>query len=172
MTHITLPTGIASYPFLDQPRKSDFNPDAKPQYSTDIIFNSLEELSELESLINKLVSETFGKTPKNFKHPIKNGTGKENSKGELQQEYQNKVFITVKSTEKPEIVDACVEAISGSEIYGGCHIKTSVNVVPYDVRGNKGVSLYLNAVQKIKGGDKFGSSSTPQAKSVFKVEEQ
>ena len=43
-----------------------------------------------------------------------------------------------------------------NEIYGGCYGRATVRVAAYEQKGNAGVSIYLNNIQKTRDGDAFG----------------
>ena len=45
------------------------------------------------------------------------------------------------------------------EVYGGCWGRVNVTPGSYSTSGNWGVTLYLNAVQKVKDGEAFGGGA-------------
>lgn len=75
-------------------------------------------------------------------------------------------FLSVSSQNKPGIVDAEREPIlDQSEIYAGCYVRAALNAAPYLYEGNKGVSFYLNHIQKLGDGDPLGNVT--RAEDVF-----
>ncbi len=72
-------------------------------------------------------------------------------------------FLSLKSRNKPGVVDQNVQAIlDESEFYAGCYAQASVNPKGYDNAGNRGVSIYLNNIQKVREGEALGSRARPQ----------
>jgi lipopolysaccharide export LptBFGC system permease protein LptF len=58
---------------------------------------------------------------------------------------------------KPIVIDQQKQILlDASEIYGGCHVRASINAFAYEYQQRKGVSLWLNAVQKAKDDEPFG----------------
>jgi len=106
-----------------------------------------------------------GKWPKNFKSPIKDGDEKE------LEGYPGNFFLTVKSKQKPGIVDRQLnEIIDPSEFYSGCYAKATVVVKWYSTAGNNGVAVYLSNLQKFADGEAF--SGKRNAKDDFDALEE
>jgi hypothetical protein len=86
-----------------------------------------------------------------FKRPFRKCGTKPKTYGP---EFADCLFFKVKSTKKPGVVDAKVQPIiDPSEAYAGCYARISVHPFAYDVKGGKGVSLWMNNVQILPGGD-------------------
>jgi hypothetical protein len=58
--------------------------------------------------------------------------------------------------------------LTTDDIYSGAHYRLLLNFGYYDKKGNKGVSAYINAVMKVKDGDRLDNAVTEaQAQSAF-----
>lgn len=59
-------------------------------------------------------------------------------------------LVRVKTKQKPGIVDGQLREITDpSEVYAGALVRCTVNPNAYSVKGNSGVSFWLNNVQKV-----------------------
>lgn len=160
---VITPVGRASFPNLMKPKLNEMS--GKSEYSVDILFDKKTDLTKLKELLEKTIKEKWGtKVPKVLNNPIKDGDGTKNNGEPYNPEYHGHYFITVKNTRKPGVVDSQNQDIlTEEEIYGGCFIRASVNAYAYDRSGNRGVSLSLNNVQKVKDGDAFGAARAAAA---------
>ena len=160
---VITPVGRASFPNLMKPKLNEMS--GKSEYSVDILFDKKTDLTKLKELLEKTVKEKWGtKVPKVFNNPIKDGDGTKKNGEPYGPEYHGCFFITVKNTRKPGVVDSQNQDIlTEEEIYGGCFIRASVNAFAYDRSGNRGVSLSLNNVQKVKDGEAFGAARVSAA---------
>lgn len=162
MAKITTKVGTLSYPNLFTPNGFAGQ---DPKFSTILIFDESEDLSKLEEAIEAALVKKFGEVPSNYASPIKNGDDKKDKDGNPRPEYAGRMYITVKNKadKPPYIVGADVQPIlNESEIYGGCKARVSINVSAYDFMGTKGVSLWLQGVQKTSDGEPFGQASRPE----------
>jgi len=135
------------------------------KYSITMLFDLDEvDLSIMQSEVKKAIKEKFGKKglkDKKIRKPFRKGR----DKPELDGYDGNIKFAVAKGKFKPRIVNADLEEISEEqenehEIYAGCYCRATVNVFAYDNK-TKGVSFGLLALQKVKDGEPFGSSSDP-----------
>lgn len=180
-----------SYPSVFKPRLNDLN--GKMEYSVEALFAKGEKLDALQKAVEEAIVEKWGQTAKAekdtqgnwglsisgklvtvvkdgktltapFRIPFKNQGDKEKD-GVLPPAYEkNAVFISLKSQQKPGVVDQNVQPIiDGSDFYAGCYAQASVNASAYEQKGNRGVSIYLNNIQKVKDGDPLGSRGSPQS---------
>ena len=70
------------------------------------------------------------------------------------------VFCSATSINKPEVVDQQKNPILvPSDFYGGCFARASLNLYWYEVKGNKGVALGLQNIQKLRDGEPFSGRS-------------
>ena len=166
---IITPIGQASYPTLFTPRLNEDN--GKYYYSVDILFDKKTDLSPLKNIIDKVSKEKWGDKIPTFNHPnFKDGDAKRDKNGNEVLAYKGKIYITVKNTRKPGVVDAQTQPIlNEEEIYGGCYIRASLNPFAYDHKMNKGVSLSLTNVQKVKDGEPFSGTPRIAAEDEFDV---
>ena len=71
-------------------------------------------------------------------------------------------FINMKSLQKPGVVDQNVQDISELRwFYAGCYAIASYRAYAYDNKGNRGVSIGLNNIQKTRDGEPLGGRSAP-----------
>lgn len=161
MAKVTTKVGTVSFPNVF---KANAFAGQDPKYSTILIFDKGEDISDLEKAIEAALIKTFGEVPAKWVSPLKNGDEKLDKNGEQREEYAGRVYITVKAKEgdAPAIVDANVQPIiNESEVYGGMKARVSVSPFAYDYMGKKGVSLYFKGLQKTADGTPFGMSSNP-----------
>lgn len=169
MLNIITPIGRASFPNLMKPKLNELS--GKSEYSVDILFDKKTDLSKIKEAMDKAIKGKWGtKVPKVLKNPIKDGDGIKQNGEPYGPEYQGHFFITVKNTRKPGVVDAQAQPIlTEEEIYGGCFVRASLNPFAYDHAANKGVSLSLINLQKVKEGEPFGEASKIAAEDEFDV---
>lgn len=168
---LTSPKGIAKYPWLTKP-STKFNSDGV--YQVKLVVDPEEAkdfIAEIDKYVDesyKLACEEHKKDAKKIKksYPYEMETddeGEETGKTEI----KFKRNATFKDKDTGEIVrvvlsffDAKGKAIESMKpLYGGSTIRVNCNVSPYYMKGEAGITLYINAVQVIKavlGGD--GSS--------------
>jgi hypothetical protein len=168
MGNVLTPEFRASYPKLLKPELNKLN--GKQEYSVVALFKKGEDLSTLKKAVEEVLVEEFGtdkaKWPKNLKSPFRDQGDKE-KEGVMPNGYvKGAIFLTLKSSQKPGVVDANVQPIiSDSDFYAGCFARASVRAAYYDQAGNRGVNLYLQNVQKTRDGDPM--SGRPAATSEF-----
>jgi hypothetical protein len=168
-----------SYPNVFKPKLNTLS--NKLEYSLEALFPVGADLSVLKKAVTDAVTEKWGDTAKvqpsakggyelvvdgkakgTFKLPFKDQVSKEQD-GALPAPYEKGAFfVTLKSSQKPGVVDQNVQPIlDASDFYAGCYAVASVNAGAYDKVGNKGVSLYLNNIQKVADGDPLGGRTAP-----------
>ncbi len=141
----------------------------EPQYSVQMLFPKEADLAPLKKAVREVIVGTWGedktKWPKNLKTPFKDGNEKN------LESYANMTVVEARSKQKPGLVDKNrQEIIDADEVYSGCWMRATVNAYAYDVNGNRGVSLGLNNLQKMK--DDTALSGKSNAKDDFdEVEE-
>jgi hypothetical protein len=154
---VLTPKGRISYPNLAKPKA--FNSKTEPMYSTDILFPKaitkkghpeFDKFNALKASVDKVIKAKWGaEPPKGLRKPFKDGDEKS------QPEYQDHIYMTVKSNRPPTLLDASKQNIPGSSFYGGCFARCSLNPYAYNTAGNTGVSMGLAGVQFIADGDRF-----------------
>ena len=77
-------------------------------------------------------------------------------------EYKGCYVLKANSTRKPVVVDRSAQPIREEQgiIYPGCYVYAKVGVAGYTYgKMTKGVKAYLNGVQFVKDGERFGSDA-------------
>jgi len=87
--------------------------------------------------------------------------------------YKGSIYFKAKTGRKPQVVDSHLEPLEeGEEVYGGCFVKISVTANAYYRKieketetgiktvKRKAVSFYLNNVQFVKDGERFGGGGS------------
>lgn len=151
--------GTAHFSWLNKPDTGSEYSDNK--YKTTISFSKDDPvIQQLKAVIKDAAQREFGdKIPANFHNPLKDGdaSGKE--------QYAGKVFMTMKSTRQPTLVDSKnFELPSSVAIMSGDTIRVAGAAKAYN-GAQKGVSLYLDMVKLIAKNNAAGGPAT--ATSVF-----
>lgn len=164
------PTGRVSFPQLFEAKYNELN--KKNEFSVDILFNKDTDLSALKEITDALIKEEWGgKPPAKFRMPFKNGNEKLTQEGKIRPEYKDTIYIKLKSTRKPGVVDANVqEIIDPTAIYGGCEARVSFSAYSYDNAGNKGINFGLDHIQKVSEGEPFGQVTANPDEVFEKIE--
>lgn len=77
--------------------------------------------------------------------------------------YKGHWFINATSEKKPSVVDKDLNAILDPvDFYSGCYGRISVNMYPYDTKGNKGVACGLRNIQKVEDGERLSGGATAE----------
>lgn len=158
---IITPKGEASFVYVTRPQ-APMQEGKEPQYSITLLWDEKEpKLKALKEAIEKVAIEKFGaKAPQmlakgQLKNPLRPGADRD------YEDYQGKVFLTARSTEKPQCVDESAEPImDSSAIYAGCLARADIWLFAFDKAGNKGVSAILNNVQKLGDGERKAGRRT------------
>lgn len=155
-----------------QPAMEKGKPD---QYSVTLLWDANDpKLDKLRSAIEAVAVAKFGATAKaklangQLKNPLRPGSDKEGTNAE--DDFAGKFFMTVRSTDKPQVVDQDLEPVMDSmDVYSGCIGRADVWLYAYDTAGNKGVSAILNSFQKLDDGERKSGRRT--AASAFGEDE-
>lgn len=136
---LTTPIGVARFPKISSPDTTGDYADNK--YKTDVVFPA-EYVKELRA---KCLEVAKAELPdvKNPDLPIH--TKKDKETGE------EVTFVRFKSKRKPIIIDAKKNKVPDNvEIGGGSKIRIGGTLNAYRKGANKGINIYLNAVQVIE----------------------
>ena len=152
--------GTAHFAWLNKPDTGSEYSDGK--YKVTVAFQKDDPvLKTLKATIKDAAQREFGdKIPANFHNPLKDGdaSGKE--------QYAGMVFMTMKSTRQPTLVDAKnFELPSNILIMSGDTIRVAGAAKAYN-GAQKGVSLYLDMV-KLIAKNNAGNAGPATATSVF-----
>ena len=150
------PTGKVSFPNVFKPQLNKLN--QKNEYSLDLLFSKADDLSGMRGVIDLAIEDKWGdKKPKNLVLPFKDGNDKLDKEGNQRLEYKDTIHIRFKNESKPGLVDRNKdEIIDAKEFYGGCFARVHYSAYAYEKGANKGVTLYLQNIQKVKDGEPLG----------------
>lgn len=148
------PEGLVLFEAVFSPWKGkDAKPDAKPRYTLALAFAPNADLAQLKALVKDCAVAKWGQTlPRKLRSPF---IDYENYEHELFK--PGMILIRPNSIQRPGVVDARVQPIiEPADFYAGCYARVSVHAYAYDTPENKGVSLGLDNVQKLRDGDPIG----------------
>lgn len=150
-----------------------------PKYSVTMLFDKTEDLVgedgngkpvTLKQMIKRAKVAAYGKDesewPDGIETPLVDGDAPKHAEKEG---YAGHWAVKASTNEdsKPDVVDENVEPIEDPKLfYPGCYARASVFASVWDNEFGKGVSFYLDHVQKTKEGKSFGGKKP--AKQVFK----
>jgi hypothetical protein len=154
-----------SYPKVFKAELNSQN--GRMEYSIVALFKKGEDISKLKAAANAVLVEKFGadksKWPKNLKSPFRDQEDKMKD-GKLPDGYEaGAIFLNLKSTQKPGLVDKDVQPITDqNEFYPGCWAHATVKAFYFgdkpEHKGNKGVAFSVNNIQKLRDDTPIASS--------------
>lgn len=104
--------------------------------------------------------------PRGYTCALKDADKDEDSEGvilsEKNPEYAGCYVLKADSTRRPVVVDRKKAAVTEADgvIYSGCYINASIAAAGYEYeKVKKGVKCYLNGVQFVQDGERFGSDA-------------
>lgn len=155
----TTPMGRIAYPYAFEKAKS-LDPDKEGKYEVTLYIPKSENIDALLSEVNRVGKEAFGTkyvAQDKLKHPpIKDGDEKGGDHPAF-----NHWIVRGKSNSKPAVVKGDLSALTDADdLYGGCFGKLNLTPASYQIPSGWGITFYLNAVQKVKDGERFAGSST------------
>ena len=160
MSSVMTPQFRVSYPSVFKAKKNELN--GKDEYGLVALFPKGTDLSMLQQAVEKAISDKWGpdksKHPTNIRKPFRDqGERAKNIEGKriLPSGYEDGgVFITLKSAQRPGVVDQSVQPIiDETQFYAGCFARATVRVYAYDAKGNRGVAFGLCNIQKMGDGE-------------------
>lgn len=174
---LTSPPGIGCFVFVLKPQQPGENSKSKePKYKVVLVWDQdAQESPEYKQLKRACVDAAEQRFGKDAREKIKKGKikmpwrdasdyGDEGYGFPFDQEGWK--FAAFTSTQQPGIVDKRAKPImKESEIYSGAVYRVTYAVWAYDKEGNKGVTLLLNNIQKIKDGERL--AGRPDAEDDF-----
>ena len=161
-----------SFAHIFTPSKFDENQDAK--YSaTFIVPKDHPDLSAVKKAMFEAGQESFpsdfsgGGWPRGFTCSLKDADKDTNSMGEILAEknpaYKGCYILEANSTRRPVALDRRKAAVTEDDdiIYSGCYVNASLAAAGYTYgKVKKGVKCYLNGVQFVKDGERFGMDAS------------
>ena len=153
---------------------SAFDDSQEPKYSATLIIpKDHADLAALKRAMFDAGKETFPTDftgtdcPKGYTCSLKDADTFTDNNGELladkQPAYKGCYVLEANSTRRPLVVGRRKEAITEDDgvIYSGCYINVSVAAAGYTFgKVKKGVKCYLNGVQFVKDGERFGADAS------------
>lgn len=165
---ITLPTCRLAYPVLFEQKYNELK--KKEEWAVTMLFDKkTADLSKLKQAMVQAAKNEFGADVDLKTLDLKRIIDGDslNAKGEPRPEYYKGQWVVKAATrlKAPGVVDSKLNKIlDPSEIYSGVYANVNVTVKAY-AQPNKGVTIYLNHVQKVKDGEPIAGG--PQVKDVF-----
>lgn len=161
-----------SYEHIFTPSQFDESQDAK--YSaTFIIPKDHPDLPQIKQAMYEAGQEMFPNEfsgngwPRGFTCSLKDADKDTNSMGDILSEknpaYEGCYIIDANNTRRPVAIDRRKAAVTEDDgvIYSGCFVNASLGIAGYTYgKIKKGVKAYLNGVQFVADGERFGSDAT------------
>jgi hypothetical protein len=162
-----------------------FNPANFPDYAKKFVKPELRKAKidewtaqwkELRSTFFKIARDKFKCTdPKTWRadlreKEIRPGLRDGKTKADMAGYGEGTQFFNMKSTQEFEVIDRMGNAISKEEgntkeIYSGAVCRAVVVVMPYEVDGGRGITVYIQSVQKLADGPRIDNRKS--AKEAF-----
>ncbi len=155
------PVGRFSYPHLFEKAPAIDGKEGKYEVTLLIpkTVNTVDMKKRLEDVAKKAFGTKF-KTLEALKNPpIRDGdtiADDKNAEGKDGESFRGNWVIKARSGRRPPVAGADKLPLEKEDIYGGCWGRMHVTPGSYNNAGNWGVTLYLDAVQKQKDGERFG----------------
>lgn len=122
--------------------------------SLDKIAGALD--AAIEAGKTKLANQKGNVVKATLKLPLRDGD--DEHPGE--KTYENKMFFNCSSKRKIPVVDRHRVAITDTEeVYSGCIVNAVINLYAFNTGGNKGIAVGINAIQKVRDGERLGGGS-------------
>lgn len=159
-----------SYVYLNSPRKNDDGSDGKFGATLLIPKTDKDTIKAIQAAIEAAKAEGIAngiKGAKDFPSPMRDGDGDRPRGGEYGPECKGMMVINSTSKSRVKVCDRNRnEIMDGSEIYSGMWANVMIKFRCFNVPGNKGISCYLNLVQKVRDDQPLGGAA-PKAEDVF-----
>ena len=162
-----------SYEHIFQPSAMDDN--STPKYSAELLIpKDLPDLPAVRRALFEAGQEKFGSTfapgkpwPMGYTCALKDADKDVDGSGVLLAEKnpasKGCYILKAQSTRRPVTLGRRKEALTEADgvIYSGCYINVSAAAAGYEFgKIKKGVTCYLNGVQFVQDGERFGSDAT------------
>jgi hypothetical protein len=171
------PVGRFSYPHVFKKGEGKNGKDGK--YEVTLLIPKATDLAPLRARLEAVGKEAFGAVWKGVdkqKNPtIRDGdeyADDKKAEGKDAEVYRGMWFIRARTSKRPGVIGPDKKPIEDEEkIYGGCWGRLNVTPASYNTDGNKGVTMYLNAVQKAKDDEAFGGGAVDPNEAFDALEE-
>nr|WP_068432511.1 ssDNA-binding protein [Magnetospirillum sp. XM-1]CUW38821.1 protein of unknown function\ len=172
-TTFKTPRARLSYPHLVEAVAND---DGVEWYSCVLIFDpeaqKTAEFQAIKEAIKTVAQEDWtkkfgGEKPEGYRMLIRSAESKMKG-GEYDPAVpKGSVFIQVKTKTRPSVVSSkkgpdgrplkIDDANVADEMYAGCYVRATLSYpYAYEVKGNKGIGMFLNNMQKLGEGERLG----------------
>lgn len=154
-TTITTPEFRLVFPNLFTPRA--FEGSTAEKYSCIMVFPKTADLTEMREMCKAAFREKFPQGASGARDPFRDGNEKVAEWGEA---FRDAIYVRASSTLKPGVCDRAKALITDPDtVYSGQYARARVHAFAYNVTGNKGVSIGLDAVQILRDGEPLGGGS-------------
>lgn len=175
-------TGLVRLSYFNGWKPTSVEEGGDKKYNTALLIPKSDKatLGKIEAAVNYLKEEAKkkynGKLPPKFKTPLRDG---DEEKAD-DDNYAEMYFLNCSSKNKPKIVGMerdtagnLKEITEESEVYSGAYARVSLNFFLFDTKGNKGIGVGLNNIQKVKDGEPLsgGSSAEDDFSEEFEVDD-
>lgn len=161
---------IIAHPHIFNPRpeSADIDPG---KFTTMVIVKTSdkETIARLKAAVDSAIKSFWpDKVPGGLSMPIKSGDAKFAEDEKKYAHLKGTVYLNAKTTTRPKVFNAQVEEIlDPTEVSSGDRAKVSLNFKAFDKAGNKGVGVYLNAVQWLGKGPTIIGGGSSNSKDDF-----
>ena len=167
--------GTLSFPHIFKETVSK-NDDGEPRYETQFLIpkSDTESVKAILAGIREVAEAKWGDNWKSVASPLRDGdkeakllTEDASARGEKYPERLGCYFLNARSARPVGVVDRERNPIvEPTEVYAGCKARLNVTLYPYVTKGNQGVGVGLNGVQKVADGESLGGGA-PSVESMF-----
>jgi hypothetical protein len=152
-----------SYCNVCSARRNELN--GKDEFSTQVLIpkTDTDTVNAIKAAAKAALQAKWGdKIPPRVRNPLRDGDTETKSDGSpLGAEYQGHWYMSVKSNQRPGIIDRQGHELLGAQDVGsGDYGRVSLNAYAYDAAGNRGVAFGLNNVQLLEKGESLGGTRT------------
>ena len=161
-----------SYEHIFTPTKFDDNQETAKYSATFIIPKDHQDVATLKRAFFEAGQESFPSDfkgtgwPKGYTCGLKDADKDTDSNGEILAEknpaYKGCYIIEANSVHRPLAINRNKAAVTEEDgiIYSGCYVNASLGIAGYTYgKVKKGVKAYLNGVQFVADGERFGSDA-------------
>lgn len=161
-------TGTVRFSYLNVFKPKAITEGQDPKYSVSLLIPK-EDKATLRKIRDAIEAEKKagaaekwkGKVPANLKTPLRDG---DVERADEHPEYEGMYFLNASSSKKPILLDETKEEIlDQTELYSGCWGRANVNFYCFDVNGNRGIAVGLNALQKKRDDEPLGGMITVES---------
>lgn len=131
-------------------------------YEITMLFPKNTDLSILKTANSDLIKNKFPdeatrkQVIQQLRNPFRDGD-LPNGEGNIYDGYPGNWYVRAWTKSRPKVIDSGkMDILDSSEIYSGCWGRATIQPFYYNTKGNKGISYFINVVQKIRDDDQLG----------------